>query len=210
MFLQKPNSAPQSMFSKSFQNHHDAWLIPPTNRPTGCRKSGSWVVFKGLLWLRAKSHEATSWKQSRHETGRQRTREPKWQILVAETRNIPCAQRELAAPESKELPRFSFYLLLPSRTERFLHPKWDSGWPWWFCIGSKPPPSHSPSFPDNSPPWNNAAWGFLGVTVQTIPLHENVAPLTPPQENKKGGKSHWGRKYSLSNTKKKLIYFNKK
>ena len=92
-------------------------------------------------WLRAKSHEATSWKQSRHEKGRQRTREPKWHILVAETRNIPCAQRELAAPESKELPRFSFYLLLPSRTERFLHPKWDSGWPWWFCIGSKPPPA---------------------------------------------------------------------
>ena len=41
----------------------------------------------------------------------------------------------------KELPRFSFYLLLPSRTERFLHPKWDSGWPWWFFIGSKPPPA---------------------------------------------------------------------
>ena len=40
----------------------------------------------------------------------------------------------------KELPRFSFYLLLPSRTERFLHPKWDSGWLRWFFIGSKPPP----------------------------------------------------------------------
>ena len=199
------------MFNKSFQNHHDAWLIPPTNRPTGCRKSGSRVVFTGLLWLRAKSREATSWKQSRREEGRQHTREPKWQILVAETRNIPCAQRELAAPESKSCLDFLFIFFCQAEQKDFCIQNETLVGPDDFLLVANLPQ------PQPILPWQFSTLKQFGMRISSnnsanYPTAWKLGTTDTTSRKQKGGKKPLRKKiFLLSNTKKKkLIYFNKK
>lgn len=191
------------MFNKSFQNHHEAWLIPPTNRPSGCRKSGSWVVFKGLLWLRAKSHEATSWKQSRREEGRQRTREPKWQILVAETRNILCAQRELAAPESKSCLDFLFIFFCQAEQKDFCIQNETLVGPDDFLLVANLPQ------PQPILPWQFSTLKQCGMRISSnnsanYPTAWKLGTTDTTSRKQKGGKKPLRKKiFLLSNTKKK-------